>query len=562
MNGMHAKAIVAISLAVLGTPLLLNAVGGFDKKLSKDDQAVHVLNRLTYGPRPGDVDAVNRIGVNKWIEQQLHPDRIAENPLLADKVKPLATLSMRSDQIANLYAQRQQAPPAQGAAPPRLRDLLTPEQANTFRNGTPAEKLALLQSLRPEIRQQVARGGRGLANQFATTATRREIMVQTQPNQVIAFDLVENKLYRALYSNRQLEEVLVDFWFNHFNVYFNKGADRFLLTSYERDAIRPHVLGKFKDLLLATARHPAMLFYLDNWQSMAPNAAPRQLRARGLNENYGRELLELHTLGVDGGYTQKDVVEVARAFTGWTIVQPRQGGDFRFNPAMHDRGQKLVLNNVIAAGGGERDGLDVIEILLRHPSTALHISRKLAQRFVADDPPEALVKRMAETFKKTTGDLRAVMETMLTSREFLSEGAYRAKMKSPLEMVVSAARAMNADANMVFAMGQRIDTLGQPLYRKEEPTGYDNTGEGWVNTAGLLGRMNFASELTAGQLPGIKVDTSRFAGKNMEAIAHELLQSTMSPQTRDAIRKGLEGKQETPALTAGLILGSPDFQRR
>jgi uncharacterized protein (DUF1800 family) len=575
-----AKAIVAVSLAALGTPLLLDAVGAFDKKLAKNAQAVHVLNRLTFGPRPGDVETVNRIGVAKWIERQLHPERIAENPSLQEKLKPLATLKMSSLEIASAYDRRPMVPPparAEGKAgpPPRPRDLLTPEQAAAFRNGTPAERLALLQTLRPEIRQQL---GRGLANQMQTTETRREAMAQVQPAQVIAFDLVENKLYRALYSERQLEEVLVDFWFNHFNVYFNKGADRYLVTSYERDAIRPNVLGKFKDLLLATARHPAMLFYLDNWQSMGANPLqnlpgrgrrlPPQMQkqlkqpARGLNENYGRELLELHTLGVDGGYKQKDVVEVARAFTGWTILQPRQGGEFRFNPGMHDRGEKVVLNHVIAAGGGEQDGMQVIDILVRHPNTALFISRKLAQRFVADDPPEALVKRMAETFTKTSGDLREVMRIMLTSREFLSEGAYRAKMKSPLEMVVSAARAMNAEATMMFALSQRIDTLGQPLYRKEEPTGYDNTGEGWVNTAGLLGRMNYASALTAGQIPGVKVDLSRFSNKDADAIARELLQSTMSAQTRDAIRKGLEGKQETPALIAGLIFGSPDFQRR
>jgi len=285
----------------------------------------------------------------------------------------------------------------------------------------------------------------------------------------VARQLMEGKIYRAVLSNRQLEEVLTDFWFNHFNVYLRKGADRYLVTSYERDAIRPHVLGKFQDMLLATARHPAMLFYLDNWQSMDPQALEnlsksrrgrgspqvKQLakRVRGLNENYGRELLELHTLGVDGGYTQQDVVEVARCFTGWSIRNPRQGGDFQFLALLHDRNEKTVLGHKISAGGGEQDGRRVIEILSRHPSTARFISTKLAQRFVTDQPPKALVDRMAATFLKTDGDLREVMRTMLSSREFFSRGAYQAKMKSPLEMVVSSVRALNADSENSLCFG-------------------------------------------------------------------------------------------------------------
>jgi uncharacterized protein (DUF1800 family) len=344
-----------------------------------------------------------------------------------------------------------------------------------------------------------------------------------------------------------------------------------LLPSYERDAIRPYVLGRFRDMLLATARHPAMLFYLDNWQSRAaPDASPQNIVVPpppgvprpGLNENYGRELMELHTLGVDGGYTQADVINVARSFTGWTIFDPSRYGEFQFNPAMHDRGEKVVLGQTIARGGGEDDGLKVLDILSRHPSTARFISRKLAQRFVADDPPKSLVDRMAETFRKTDGDLRAVVETMLLSREFLSEGAFRAKLKSPLEMVVSSLRALNANVTDTSALAQRIADLGQPLYGKQEPTGYPNSSEMWASSAGLLGRMNFANALTAGQIAGVKVDTSALASSDTRRAAAQLLGVEPSAATLAAIQKGFDGKPPTPAVLATVLIASPDFQKR
>jgi uncharacterized protein (DUF1800 family) len=297
--------------------------------------------------------------------------------------------------------------------------------------------------------------------------------------------------------------------------------------------IRPHVLGKFKDLLAATAKSPAMLFYLDNWQSVGPNAP--QLRGKkggssGLNENYGRELLELHTLGVDGGYSQKDVTEAARCFTGWTILQPQRGGAFAFNRRAHDDAEKTVLGVKIPAGGGIEDGEKVLEIVAHHPATAHFISKKLAQRFVADEPPEALVQRMAETFLKADGDLRAVMKTMLESKEFFSEGAYRSKMKSPLEMVASAARATNAEIDYAFPLANQVAQLGQPLYRKQEPTGYSNSSQEWMNSAGLMARMNFAIQLGDNKVPGVKVDASKMA------------------------------KPDDPM--AGVALGSPEFQKR
>jgi uncharacterized protein (DUF1800 family) len=300
-------------------------------------------------------------------------------------------------------------------------------------------------------------------------------------------DLSQQKIVRAIYGERQLEEVLVDFWFNHFNVFAGKGPVRIYLASFERDAIRPHVLGRFRDLLGATARHPAMLFYLDNWQNTT----------RGLNENYGRELMELHTLGVDGGYTQKDVQEVARAFTGWTIDRPRQGGSFVFRPRLHDRGAKVVLGERIAAGGGAADAERVLDILAAHPSTARFIATKLARRFVSDTPPPALVNRAAATFRETRGDLRAVVRAIVTSPEFLAPSARGAKIKTPFELVVSAARSTGYARRTVQPLVQASRELGMPLYGCQPPTGYADTAEAWINTGTLVGRMNFAMRIGA-----------------------------------------------------------------
>jgi uncharacterized protein (DUF1800 family) len=279
-----------------------------------------------------------------------------------------------------------------------------------------------------------------------------------------------------------------------------------------------------------------MMFYLDNWQSVGPNSQmagrgpQKKGAARGLNENYGRELLELHTLGVDGGYSQKDVTETARCFTGWTIQNPQRGGTFQFNPRMHDNGEKTVLGVTIPAGGGIADGEKILEIIARHPSTARFISRKLAMRFVADEPPDALIDKMAETFRKTDGDLRSVMKTMIESKEFFSEGAYRSKMKSPLELVASAVRAVNGDVRLAFPLAQQIAQLGQPLYRKQEPTGYSNSSMEWMNSGGLVGRMNFALQLADNKVPGVKVDPAKSA------------------------------RPDDPV--AGIALGSPEFQKR
>jgi uncharacterized protein (DUF1800 family) len=617
-----------------------NAAGPFDQKLSTDRRIAHVLNRVTFGPRPGDAEQVRRLGVERWIDLQLNPDRIEEHPTLRARLATLGTVNLpmwRILELANapqaallarppsalavsslpqqqygklLYCSveerltvlaamapdtrrlvlagapqqvaeglpddvRQEMAAARKAEQderfretrrlrPPLNELLTPEQARTANRGTIQEKVALLDSLDAEKRAQVLRALPPQA--FADLpALRREAMAASQPQQLVNVELIEHKLMRAVYSNRQLEEVLVDFWLNHFNVFNGKGPVRTLLTSFERDAIRPHVFGRFRDMLLATARHPAMLYYLDNWQSQVPRddlPIPAGARRPGLNENYGRELLELHTLGVDGGYTQDDVLAVARAFTGWTIYDTQRFAEFQFNPGMHDRKEKIVLGHRIPAMGAEQDGVTVIEILSRHPSTARFISRKLAQRFVADVPPPPLVDRMAATFTRTDGDLRAVVRAMLGSPEFLSEGAWRAKLKSPLEMVISAVRALNADVTDAYALAQRIADLGQPLYGKAEPTGYPTTSDAWMSTAGLLGRINVAAALTAGRVAGVTVDVSRFSLGSLPAVARDLLAVPPSASTLAAIEEGARSTDTSPSTLAALVIGSPDFQRR
>jgi uncharacterized protein (DUF1800 family) len=529
------------------------------KEIPKDQRIDQALNRLTFGPRPGDAAAVKTMGLNRWIELQLHPDRIAEDSALTAKLHMLDTLSLSSAELVRDYPAPQivrqmvngqlpfpkdperrmmiqklvaryeeKAAAGQDANPnlpdtKRLGDLLSRDEVRSLRTGTPAERMAALEALPRERQDEViAAMGAGMRQAIFPAASpelRRKLELANGPAQVVARDLAEAKILRAVYSSRQLEEVLDDFWFNHFNVFLDKGADRYLVTAYERDAIRPHVVGKFRDLLEATAKSPAMLFYLDNWQSVGPNAPGagrgngKQAR-RGLNENYGRELMELHTLGVNGGYTQKDVTEVARCFTGWTINQPQRGGQFTFNPRLHDNGEKVVLGVRIPAGGGQSDGEKVLDILAHQPATAHFISRKLAMRFVADDPPESLVARMAETFQKSDGNIRAVLETMLKSKEFWSEGAYRSKMKSPLEMVASAVRAANGDVDFAFPLVNQVAQLGEPLYRKIEPTGYSNSSKEWMNSAGLMARMNFALQLADNKIPGVKVEKA----ENQEGI--------------------------------------------
>jgi uncharacterized protein (DUF1800 family) len=430
-------------------------------RLPNDDNAIaHALNRLAFGPRPGDLEAVKRIGLAAWIDRQLRPSQIADDDVEA-RLARLGTLDLDPGTIAREYVL-----PAR--AERRKRQLQNSTQANATPDMRP-----------PEMSAPMSMAGRRARQVFT--------------------DLAEAKVLRATYSERQLEEVLVDFWFNHFNVFARKGQTELYIGEYERDVIRPHVFGKFRDLLGATAKSPAMLVYLDNWMSGRQGA---------LNENYGRELLELHTLGVDGGYTQQDVVAVARAFTGWTIGRPQNPG-FRFAPAIHDRGEKRVLGHVIEAGGGVEDGERVLDILAAHPSTAKHIALKLTQRFVSDTPPQTVVDRAAARFHDTNGDLREVVRTIVTSPEFFAPESYRAKVKTPFEFVVSALRVTGADVSSGIRIARALADMGMPLYLCQPPTGYDETADAWISSGSLVNRINFAIELSSHRMRGVRVATQQ-----------------------------------------------------
>ena len=459
------------------------------------------------------------------------------------------------------------------------------------------------------------RGGKGQEFLEGMDPKRKEtLLAMSAPLIIVGQELAEAKLMRAIYSDRQLEEVMTDFWFNHFNVFIGKGADRFLVTGYERDVIRPHVLGKFEDLLVATARSPAMLFYLDNWMSVGPNSLAangvpsrpmrpygpyrrrypsrfprpgrnpnaRGKRNSGLNENYGRELMELHTLSVNGGYSQRDVTEVAKVFTGWTIDKPEEGGGFRFDPRMHEPGAKFVLGHKIK-DKGEGEGRDVLHLLATSPQTAHFISLQLAQRFVADDPPDALVDRMAKTFLKKKGDIREVLSTLFHSPEFWADGAYRAKVKTPLEFVASAVRATGVDVTDAMQLTRQLNNMGMALYGMQPPTGYSMKAETWVNASALLGRMNFAVALTSGKVRGVKLDSIQLMRNGppptdsiqaLAALENALLAGEVSKQTHDSIAARLEDpkisqrkvgapvRPDDMSTISGLLLGSPEFQRR
>jgi uncharacterized protein (DUF1800 family) len=623
-------------LAFFAGPLLAQRSG-----IPRNADAVtvsHVLNRIGFGPRPGDVEGVMKMGLAAYIEQQLHPEKIQDEEL-AVRLASFTSLTMSQEELAASYfipaeevrRQQQQKQAAQARAngnaaadptmtttqpptPEQLRDRLTPEE---------------------RMKQQAA---------------------QNVPN-----ELMQAKVLRAVMSERQLEEVLVDFWFNHFNVFIGKGQVRQYLTEYERDAIRPYVLGNFRDLLGATAHSPAMLFYLDNFQSVAPEGAmtlgggapmnrkgvqvrpgqpgrpgqvrpgqvrpgqvkpgqvgrpgitidsqmllqkPPQRPVRGLNENYAREIMELHTLGVDGGYKQEDVIALARILTGWTIDRPQVGGSFVFRPQTHDAGEKVLLGTKFPAGKGLEEGERALDILAAHPSTAKHIAFQLAQRFVSDEPPQELVDRAAKKFTDTKGDLREVTRVIITSPEFFAASAHRAKVKTPFEFVVSAARA--ADANIVNAQPivAALRELGMPLYGCQPPTGYSMTADAWVNTGSLLNRMNFALQLVNGgqqmavgrggrgplgnqpppkpdqlnrlnaparanqqfrpnqlaKLP-IQVDVSALAPDVTEASQTSLVNEMLAGQASDATKQTL-ARATTPHQLVALALGSPEFQRR
>jgi uncharacterized protein (DUF1800 family) len=545
-----------------------------------DKSIIHVLNRIGFGPRPGDVERVRAVGLQTYIDQQLHPERLADSAMSA-RLASLETLSKSSRQIAEEYRlpaimQRRQQQRV---------------QAQAAQNSS-ASSNAEMQDPAPQSSPRPQSGAAGLPREMRTP----EQVEAAHAERTVMTDLSEQKVLRAAYSERQLEEVMVDFWFNHFNVFAGKGATRGYLTEYERDALRPHAFGKFRDLLQATAESPAMLFFLDNWQNSAPSEAstmdqrnvanPRRnglrpglrraptsqrpgrpeqqaaqnRRPRGINENYARELMELHTLGVDGGYTQKDVQEVARAFTGWTIQNPRLGGGFVFEPRLHDDGEKLVLGHKIKAGGGKGDGNEVLDILSRHPSTARFIATKLSRRFVADEPPQSLVERAAKRFHDTDGDIREVVRTIVTSPEFFAAEAYRAKVKTPFEFVVSAVRATGTEASSGLPLVAALRSLGMPLYMCQPPTGYADRADAWVNTGARLARMNFAVSLTTLRVRGGRANDAAASpdpGAARDALVASVLGGDLSPATAATIAKA----EQTPQAIA-LVLGSPEFQKR
>jgi uncharacterized protein (DUF1800 family) len=685
---------LVIALTLCCASLLIAADKNKDKNKAKPGatpqmessrRALHALNRLTFGPRPGDVERVTQLGVEQWFEQQLRPDKIDDTALQA-RLAPYRTLTMSAREMAEDFpppqvirqmerrgssaprdpekraiyeammyryemrqnnkqqqGQNQQQnqppnadpnimpPPGAGNGDAQMVDEETRRRREERRQAraeaqpvierlnaedpdarykdilkmSPEQRQTVMQTLTPEERQSWMQ---------SFNPQQREVMQALQnPLAVVVTELQQAKIVRAAYSERQLDEVMTDFWFNHFNVFINKNADRYLTTEYERDAIRAHALGKFKDLLVATAKSPAMMFYLDNWQSIGPNSdqakgagrngrllgnrryrpgtfppvqnpqqQQQQRRRAGLNENYGRELMELHTLGVDGGYTQRDVTEVAKVFTGWTVKNPQRGGEFEYNSRMHEPGTKLVLGHKIK-DHGEKEGMEVLELLAHHPSTARFIARKLAIRFVSDDPPQALVDRMAATFRQTDGDIREVLRTMFHSPEFWTPDTYRAKVKTPLEFVVSAIRASGVQLDTAMPVVQALNRMGMPLYQMQPPTGYSAKNEAWVNTSALLQRLNFALALGAGRLPGTKFEPAALLDGNqppgdpqsaVTLLEHKLLADDVSTNTHNTILRQLNDSQVTgralddPArppnlgVIAGLLLGSPEFQRR
>jgi len=519
--------------------------------------ALHVLNRLAFGPTPGDLDRVTRMGTPAWIAEQLHPERLALPSFLVDQLATLRTPNETQRELVASYREMQ-------------KEAKEAKQAET----------ASADGKKPGTEE-----GGERRKQIAT----------------IYLEAGEERLLQALNSPRQLEEVLVDFWFNHFNVYEGKGLVRVLTESYEREAIRPHVLGRFRAMLGATAKHPAMLFYLDNWLSVAPGYQPRRgggaAKASGLNENYAREVMELHTLGVDGGYTQQDVTELARILTGWTMVpqQPRKRrfvngqdavasnhGDsiFGFDPARHDDGSKTWLGHSVAPGG-QMEGEYALDVLARHPATAKHIATKLARRFVADDPSPALVARLTQRFLDTDGDLRAVMQSLVDSLEFRDPRPK--KFKTPYQYVLSSVRATGITTTNVRPLMATLTQQGQPLYGCQTPDGWHDTEADWLNPNAITQRVNFATALASGRLPLQRVDfsdapagangmtamerqTDRAMNKDMAVegstppVDAAALLATLGPAISDKTRAAVAGSP--PPLRAALVLGSPDFMRR
>ncbi|HMQ04894.1 MAG TPA: DUF1800 domain-containing protein [Pyrinomonadaceae bacterium] len=624
-------------------------------KLTEHQKVVHVLNRLGFGPRAGDVERVKAMGIQKYIEQQLDPmsidDLVAESKVSGIEIHKMTT--------AQLFAKYPN--------PAALLNMLEGGRANA--NGPQRNPEEMDEKERQERQQKI----RELYQKY-----------DLRPANQLPAQVISNRVLRAVYSERQLQEVMVDFWQNHFNVFSGKAAVRWYIPSYERDVLRKHALGSFRDLVVGTAQHPAMLFYLDNFESVAPVTQPvaqrlgplqealrsgdvtpqmrerikrqqglsdeeldrriRQAQAaqrnlqqsqRGINENYARELMELHTVGVDSGYTQKDIVEVARAFTGWTIADSRgfrqlaaatiqgneeqrfarlqrqagfpdgiESGEFYFNERWHDKQPKKVLGQSINEGG-IKDGLKVIDILVKHPATAKHIARKLAIRFVSDKPSDELVNRVAASFTRSSGDIKATLRGLFSDKEFFAPQNYRAKIKTPFELAISSIRTLGGETNVSPALIGLLNKLGEVPYGYQAPTGYPDTAEDWVNTGALLERLNFAIALSANQIPGTRVDLGRFKEKDqtktLDKAITSILNNEVTQETKASLTKqlamslkaaesgidrsdvltgnpmgppvgGIQGERPLRLLpqrgdpevfkVVSLVLGTPEFQRQ
>jgi uncharacterized protein (DUF1800 family) len=648
--------LLALPPSVFGAPAT-RVRPEYHKEIQGDERILHALNRFTFGPRSGDLDLVRAQGVDAWFEQQLHPasiedqrlaERLAEFPAM--RLNPADLLvrfpnnavirqvtngkltmpdsgvlhTVYANQVARVSLKKEEKAQAANASStamaengmgtgsaaanagsPEVRD---PHDTQLLLALAPRDRMMRLIAMQgPDLDRFVSglKGPEKTALVAGFTPPMRETLGDLEaPERTVVEELMGQRLTRAIYSNAQLQEVMTDFWLNHFNVFLRKNeATPYQLVSFERDVVRPRALGHFEDLLEAVAHSPAMLMYLDNAESIGPDSAAavrahsalsrnldKKKADQGLNENYARELMELHTLSVNGGYTQADVIQAARILTGWTVDQPQRGGGFRFDEKRHEPGTKKVMGKKFKEHG-EQEGRDLLHFLARRPATAQFIAHKLAVRFVSDDPPQALVDGMAKTYMATNGDIAAMLRTLYRSPEFWSEDAYRAKVKTPLEFVVSAVRASNADVAEMRPLIQVLREMGMPLYGCVPPTGYKEDAADWVSTGALASRMNFALRLSANRLNGVQVAWDRSPGDLTDVESEEArLESTVVPgglsdATRTALLQSVDQQQPTNATgtttvavndgaqrrpttqvqeqaLAGLLLGSPEFQRR
>jgi len=623
LNKFAAAAAIYVMLA---PAMVMRADTVNSKPLTDDQKILHVLNRLGFGARPGDVQKVKAMGLQKYIEQQLNPSSIPD-PVAEAKVKSLDIFGMSTGELFAKY-------PNPGALLRQLDGNKGGKAAANQANAKPGAPAAPQDQT--QMTQEEQRARRQEINQLY-------IKYDLKPAQQILPEIVTNRILRAVYSERQLQEVMVDFWQNHFNVFAGKAAVRWFIPAYERDVIRPNALGNFKDLLVGTAKSPAMLFYLDNFQNVSPNAQqpgqnaqaqrvqqmirsgqplppqarermkqqlglndaqldarlaqmknapdPQQQQKRGLNENYARELMELHTLGVDNGYTQKDIIEVAKCFTGWTIADPQgyrkaaaldikgqdnrqlnrlqrlpgvpddlESGEFYFNPQWHESGAKTVMGQKIDEGG-IKDGLKVLDMLVESPNTAKFIAKKLAIKFVSDNPSDGLVQRVADAFHTSHGDIKATLRALFGDKEFFAPETYRAKIKSPFELAVSAVRAIGADTNGSPAMVAMLNKLGEVPYGYQAPTGYPDKAEDWVNTGALLERLNFAVAVSSNRIPGTSVSLKQFESKDKMSVLDkalaQILNGEVSPATKSMLVKQIE--QPLPAVKEGTDLADAEM---